>query len=165
MGHSHNHSAKVTDGEHLCDEASSPFLTLNARSWSKHLSLKVAFLSACLLATAFICSFFESYQHVSFILQIFVFFLSGTPALIEAVEDILDLEINIDVLMTLAAFLSVLIGNSMEGALLLVLFALSGAMEHSVLDKAQGALRRLHKLSPTKACIMEHGKMDSCLRQ
>ena len=48
--------------------------------------------------------------------------------------------INIDVLMTLAALLSVIIGSGYEGALLLVLFALSGAMESSVTQKMMKTL-------------------------
>ena len=42
--------------------------------------------------------------------------------------------------MTLAALLSVLIGSGMEGALLLVLFELSAAMEDMVSEKTKGTL-------------------------
>ena len=45
--------------------------------------------------------------------------------------------------MTLAAFSSVLIGSGMEGGLLLVLFALSGAMEDAVTAKGKGGDRQL----------------------
>jgi heavy metal translocating P-type ATPase len=64
--------------------------------------------------------------------------------------------------MTLAAFSSMLIGSGMEGALLLVLFSLSGAMEDAVTTKAKSAISSLHKLSPTKACIVES---DGTLRE
>jgi heavy metal translocating P-type ATPase len=43
----------------------------------------------------------------------------------------------------------------MEGALLLVLFSLSGAMEDAVTNKAKGALSGLHKLAPTRATVVE----------
>ncbi len=64
--------------------------------------------------------------------------------------------------MTLAAFSSLLIGSGMEGALLLVLFALSGAMEDAVTSKAKSSLSSLHKLSPTKACIIDE---DGSIRE
>ena len=83
---------------------------------------------------------------ISHVLLLTVYFLVGIPALIESLEDLISFEINIDVLMTLAAFSSVIIGSGMEGALLLVLFALSGSMEDAVTAKAKGAISSLHKL-------------------
>ena len=59
--------------------------------------------------------------------------------------------------MTLAAFASVLIGSPMEGALLLVLFAVSGSIEETVTSKAKSAVRSLHKLAPSQVVIMEEG--------
>lgn len=99
--------------------------------------------------------FFFQAQALSSLLLCCVYFLAGIPSLIEAIEDLANGEINIDILMTLAAFSSVLIGSGLEGGLLLVLFALSGAMEDAVSAKAKGTLSSLHKLSPTKACLVE----------
>jgi len=79
----------------------------------------------------------------------------GIPSLIDSIEDIISLEINIDVLMTLAAFSSVLIGSGMEGALLLVLFSISHAMEHAVSSKAKSAINTLTKLTPTVAFVVK----------
>ena len=56
--------------------------------------------------------------------------------------------------MTLAAFSSILIGNGYEGALLLVLFSFSEALEESVTLKAKSVISSLKKLSPTKACVV-----------
>lgn len=136
-------------------ESVSPFLSPDSRSWSINLTLKAAFIAAGLLFLSFICSFFPAIVPLGQLLLVFVYFLVGIPSLIEAVEDLVDGEINIDILMTLAAFSSILIGSGMEGGLLLVLFALSGAMEDAVTTKAKNALSSLHKLSPTKACIIE----------
>ena len=57
--------------------------------------------------------------------------------------------------MTLAAFSSVFIGSGMEGALLLVLFSLSGAMEDAVTTKAKSALNTLHNIAPKKATVID----------
>lgn len=134
------------------EESISPFLTPSSRKWSKHLSLKTAFISGMLLLCAFIFSFFN--PALSNLCLLFVYFFSGTPALIGALEDIKNLEINIDVLMTLAALLSVLIGSGMEGALLLVLFELSGAMETLVTEKTKSALVSLHQIAPRFAYVV-----------
>jgi len=135
------------------EESISPFLTPNSRNWGRNLPLRAALMSAVLLALAFSVSFFH--QTASYLFLIPVYFLSGTPAFIDAIEDLRNLEINIDVLMTLAAFLSVTIGSGMEGALLLVLFELSAGMENSVTQKTKGTLLQLNQLSPRIACVID----------
>lgn len=134
------------------EESISPFLTANSRSWGKNLSLKSALLSAGLLAIAYTLSFFHETLGYFFLIPVYVF--AGTPALINTIDDLRNWDINIDVLMTLAAFLSVLIGSEMEGALLLVLFELSGAMENTVAHKTKTALVNLYHLSPKLAHVI-----------
>ncbi|KAF3362323.1 putative cadmium/zinc-transporting ATPase HMA1, chloroplastic [Chlamydiales bacterium STE3] len=136
------------------EETSSPFLTPSSRKWSINLHLKASLVAAFLLFLSFALSWFSSLVPFSNALLLFVYFLAGIPSLIESLEDLLDLQVNIDVLMTLAAFGSVIIGSPMEGALLLVLFSLSAAMEEAVTAKAKNTISALHKLSPTKACVM-----------
>lgn len=138
-------------------ESASPFLTPESRRWAGYLPLKAAILAAFLLLIAFLLTFAASPWLValSSFLIIAVYFLAGVPSLIEAIQDLSSLEINIDVLMTLAAFSSVLIGSGMEGALLLVLFSLSGAMEEAVTGRAKSSIRSLHRLSPTKATVVD----------
>lgn len=135
-------------------ETLSPFITSDSRGWGEHLTLKASLLAAVFLVLAFILSFSPSLLPLSHLLLVGVYFLAGIPSLIEAFEDLASFEINIDILMTLAAFSSVLIGSPMEGGLLLVLFALSGSMEDLVTTKAKSAISSLHKLSPTKACVV-----------
>ncbi len=137
------------------EESASPFLTPQSRKWAANLTLKASLLSAFLLLFAFILSLTPSAIPFSNLLLVFVYFFAGIPSLIESIEDLASFDVNIDVLMTLAAFSSVLIGSSLEGALLLVLFALSGSIEDSVTTKAKGAINQLHKLSPSKACVIE----------
>lgn len=141
----------------LGEESSSPFLTPQSRRWAVNLTLKSAGLAAILLFASFFLSFYPSLTPISHLLLIAVYFFAGVPALIESIEDLLSGEVNIDILMTLAAFSSILIGSGMEGGLLLVLFALSGSMEDAVTSKAKGSLNALHRLSPSKACVITHG--------
>lgn len=133
-------------------ETMSPFLSPRSRRWGVNLSLKISILSAFLLLLSFIFSFY--YPPVSNILLMGVYFFVGMPALIESLEALGSFEVNIDILMTIAAFSSVIIGSGMEGGLLLVLFALSGSMEDFVTTKARNDISNLHKLAPTKACII-----------
>ncbi|MCB1135967.1 MAG: cation-translocating P-type ATPase, partial [Chlamydiia bacterium] len=143
----------------LADE-NSPFLKPAARPWAKNLELKACFLAAILLILSWTLSWYPNWMPVSNLLLVCVFVFSGMPALIDSIDDLINLEINIDVLMTLAAFSSVLIGSGLEGALLLVLFAISGAMEHTVTQRAKGALSNLRKLAPSTAWVLaEDGRL------
>jgi Cd2+/Zn2+-exporting ATPase len=128
------------------EESISPFLTPSSRKWGENLSLKSAGTAAGCLALAFAFSFIN--PPISYFFLSLVYFLSGVPALIASLNDLKNLEINIDVLMTLAAFLAVAIDSGLEGALLLVLFELSHGMEDSVSNKARSALHNLNNIAP-----------------
>ena len=134
------------------EETVSPFLTPDSRRWGKYLSVRTALFAGFLLVCAFVLSFHSTPASLAFLTA--VYFLAGTPALINSIHDLSNFEINIDVLMTLAAFLSVVIGSEMEGALLLVLFELSAAMEGMVAQKTRSSVLSLHKLSPRVACVI-----------
>lgn len=143
------------------EETISPFLTPSSRKWGKNLSLRTALVAALFLALSFAFSFHAPV--LSSLFLIVVYFLTGTPALINALHDLRSFEINIDVLMTVAALLSVSIGSGLEGGLLLVLFEISGAMEATVAQKTRGALLGLNRLSPRTACVVaEDGTLYDC---
>ncbi len=134
------------------EETISPFLKPASRKWGKNLSIRSAILAAFFLAISFASSFHA--PAASSLCLIAVYFLSGTPALINSLHDLRNFEINIDVLMTVAALLSVAIGSQIEGGLLLVLFEISGAMEDTVAQKTRSALLSLHKLAPRTAFVI-----------
>ena len=102
------------------EESISPFLKKGGGRLSKNLPIKSAIISAAFLVLAYAMHFIS--MPLANLLLIIVYFLSGSPSLLNTIEDLKKLVINIDILMTLAAFLAVLIGAQLEGALLLVLF-------------------------------------------
>ena len=135
------------------EESVSPFLTKKSQRWAKNLSLKSSLLGGFFLLLAFITHFFH--PTLSHLFLVMTYFFAGTRALIETAHDLKNLEINIEVLMTLAAFLSVLIGSALEGGLLLVLFSISGAMEETVSKKSKSAVTKLRELAPTFAKALQ----------
>lgn len=138
------------------EDSKSPFLTKKAQTWAKHIPVKKAFFSLFCFVLSLFFSFFSPPLSLFFLAS--VYFLSGTSAILGAIEDLCNLEINIDTLMTLAAFIALFLGAGLEGALLLVLFELSGAIESSVTKKAGSALENLHQITPQKALIVENNK-------
>jgi heavy metal translocating P-type ATPase len=128
------------------EESISPFLTTGSKSYGKNLKLKSAFTAAIFLTASFAASF--THPSLSYFLLSFVYFFVGTPALIAAINDLKNFEVNIDILMTLAAFVAIFIDSGLEGALLLVLFELSHGMEDAVSRKTHHALHDLNRIAP-----------------
>ncbi|MDP1879498.1 MAG: heavy metal translocating P-type ATPase, partial [Parachlamydiaceae bacterium] len=141
------------------EEWSSPFLTGKARKWGSHLSLKISLLSSLFFLISYALSFFTFLMPISNLFLFFVYFFTGIPFLIASLEDLFNFDVNIDMLMTLAAFSSVLIDSSMEGGLLLILFALSGSIQETVTNQSRKSLTQLHQLSPTKATVVENKEL------
>ena len=146
-------------------EETSPLLSRKNRLLSQNLTLKSAYLSLALYLGA-LFSYWIGYQPLSSLLLILTFFLAGTPALVKSFEDILNKTVNIDILMTSAAFGSIFIGGALEGALLLVLFAISESLGAMVSGKAKSTLASLKHLAPTVAWVVQpDGSLQKVLVQ
>lgn len=140
-------------------EDHSPLLSQPNRSLSHNLSLKSAWVALSTYLLALGC-FLLNFSHLSYLFTVFTFFLAGTPALIKSLDDIRNKTVNIDILMTSAAFGSLFIGGSLEGALLLVLFAISESLGQMVSGKAKSTLASLKHLAPTIAWLVKpEGKL------
>ncbi len=64
---------------------------------------------------------------------------------------------DIDVLMVVGALLAASIGHPGEGALLLFLFTLSGALEGLAMERTEREVKALHALLPAEALVMRNG--------
>ncbi|KAI4990255.1 hypothetical protein ZWY2020_038618 [Hordeum vulgare] len=82
------------------------------------------------------------------------FFLTVSAAL-DALVDIADGRIDIHVLMALAAFASVFMGNSLEGGLLLAMFSLAHTAEEYFTRKSMVDVRELKENHPEFALLLE----------
>ena len=67
-------------------------------------------------------------------------------------------KVDIDVLMVVAAGLAAYIGHPEEGALLLFLFVLSGALEDLAMARTQREIESLHTLMPKGAMVLRGGE-------
>lgn len=77
----------------------------------------------------------------------------------EAVEDLVrEREVGIELLMTVAAVVSVLLGEPGEGAMLAFLYSISEAAEGYTGEKTRAAVRALMKLAPQTAIVRREGK-------
>lgn len=75
-----------------------------------------------------------------------------------AIDAIRNLEFNIDVLMVVGALLAAWLGHPEEGALLLFLFVLSGALEDLAMKRTTSAVTALNRMIPTETLVQRNGQ-------
>lgn len=91
------------------------------------------------------------------VLALIAYAAGGYPGARTAVADAFRGNLNIDFLMVAAALGAALIGEWEEGALLLFLFTLSGALESFASDRTRQAISRLAELRPDTARVRRDG--------
>ncbi len=77
----------------------------------------------------------------------------GYHGFLETIQHLRKLEFNIDFLMIAAAIGAAILGQWVEGAILLFLFSLSGSLESYALGKSRTAIHSLLKLRPSKGLL------------
>ncbi|NOS99919.1 MAG: cation-translocating P-type ATPase [Phycisphaerales bacterium] len=135
-------------------DRASVFLTPASAVIERRMPLIIAFSAGVLLAVSFIGSRFALPRPLVHLTTMLAFAVAAIPALSSVWESLRRLRIDIDVLMLLGAGLAAVIGSPFEGALLLFLFALSGALEEFALDRTQSAIVTLHNLVPLDAIVL-----------
>jgi Zn2+/Cd2+-exporting ATPase len=85
------------------------------------------------------------------------FAAGGYSGLMGAIEEAKQGKLDIDFLMIAAALGAALIGEWEEGALLLFLFTLSGALEEFAMDRTRRAIEALANLRPDVATVRRNG--------
>lgn len=85
------------------------------------------------------------------IFAVIAFAAGGYTGMLDAIADARQAQLNIDFLMLAAALGAAAIGNWEEGALLLFLFTLSGALEEFAMDRTRKAIEGLVELRPETA--------------
>ncbi|MCP4247900.1 MAG: heavy metal translocating P-type ATPase [bacterium] len=132
----------------------SVFYTPQSQWLARHMPLFAAAAAALCLASAFVAARSGAQSALVHLFTLVAFAIAGLPALESVWESVRQPKIDIDVLMLLGAGLAALIGSPMEGALLLVLFALSGALETYALQRTESAIVALRRLAPSEALLL-----------
>lgn len=120
--------------------------------------LKVALLSGLFLALGFLGETFTNLPvHYFLPLYIGAYITGGYDATRHGVRAALKLRFDIEFLMVVAAIGAAILGEWAEGALLLFLFSLGHALEHSAMDKARHAMHALGEITPKTARVHREG--------
>ena len=123
-----------------------------------HIELIAAIVSGVIILTAWILT--NYIPHSLFVtMHIIAFIIGGFAKAKEGItETIKTKKLNVELLMIIAAIGSAIIGYWTEGAILIFIFALAGALETYTLNKSNAEISSLMNLQPEEARIMENGK-------
>ncbi len=85
------------------------------------------------------------------------YFFGGYYTLVESIQKLRIKQLEIDLLMLVAAIGAASLGNWAEGALLLFLFSISHSLEHYAMGRARRAIEALSELAPVTAVVRRNG--------
>lgn len=123
----------------------------------EHWELIAALFSGVLILTAWITSK-NGMESLSVAMYILAFLIGGYAKAKEGItETIKHKDLNVEMLMVFAAVGSAIIGYWAEGAILIFIFALSGALETYTMNKSKKEISSLMSLQPEEALRLEKG--------
>ncbi|KMY53076.1 ATPase [Bacillus sp. FJAT-27231] len=129
-------------------------------SLKPHAELIAALLSGVLILTGWLLD--KNGLHSAAVTgYVLAFMIGGFAKAKEGIEEtIADKELNVEMLMIFAAIGSALIGYWTEGAILIFIFALSGALETYTMNKSQKEISSLMDIQPEEAWLIRNGEEE-----
>lgn len=128
-----------------------------AKRWISHLELIAALLCGLSLLTAWILSIY-GLSYISGAIYVAAYVIGGYAKAREGlIKTIENKDLNVELLMILAAIGSAFIGYWSEGAMLIFIFALSGALETYTMNKSSKEISALMNLQPEDAVRVSAG--------
>jgi Zn2+/Cd2+-exporting ATPase len=122
-----------------------------------HLELVAALFSGLLIITGWLLAKYDL-ETVSVVVYVAAYLIGGFAKAKEGIEDTIEnKELNVEMLMIFAAIGSAIIGYWTEGAILIFIFALSGALETYTMNKSHKEISALMDLQPEEAVRVKNG--------
>lgn len=131
-----------TDPEHFTDHQS--FIRKNWRLLLSGLFIAVGYASQIMNGEDF---------YLTNALFIFAIFIGGYSLFKEGFKNLLKFEFTMETLMTIAIIGAAFIGEWAEGSIVVILFAVSEALERYSMDKARQSIRSLMDIAPKEALV------------
>ena len=132
-------------------------LHAHAGWWAEHRELVFSLAAGVLLLGGWLGGLAGAPHAVSLGLYLAAYAFGGFFTVRDAVQSLWAKRFDIDTLMLVAAAGAAALGDWAEGALLLFLFSLGHALEHSAMDRARQAIEALADLAPKTALVRRDG--------
>ncbi|WAA11322.1 heavy metal translocating P-type ATPase [Fervidibacillus albus] len=126
--------------------------------FSPYIELAAALISGVFIVLGWLFGKLDySTASVTFYLSAFIIggYAKAKEGILSTIED---KRLNVEMLMFLAAIGSAIIGYWTEGAILIFIFAVSGALETYTMSKSRKEISSLMVLQPEEACLLKNGK-------
>ncbi|MCJ7840067.1 cadmium-translocating P-type ATPase [Lederbergia sp. NSJ-179] len=125
-----------------------------------HGELIAAVISGILIFSAWLLDVKE-FATASVIVYLLSFLIGGFAKAKEGIEDTIQhRQLNVEMLMIFAAIGSAIIGYWAEGAVLIFIFALSGALETYTMNKSRKEIASLMEIQPEEAWLVREGEEE-----
>ncbi len=125
--------------------------------WAEHRELILSLAAGLLLLAGWLLEFTAAPAALSLVLFVGAYITGGFFALRDAWQSLRQGRFDIDTLMIVAAAGAAALGAWAEGALLLFLFSLGHALEHTAMGRARRAIEALAELAPKMALVRRDG--------
>ncbi|MGN1218057.1 MAG: heavy metal translocating P-type ATPase, partial [Phocaeicola sp.] len=136
--------------EHELTEEAVPF-------WKQTATLKI-YISTILLAASLVSNFILGEDHILTIIGFLSSILiGGTNLIVQGCKNLFSFTFDMRTLTAVAVIGAVLIGEWVEGAVVVTLFALSQALEHYSMTTARESIQSLLEIAPKEAIVMHEG--------
>ncbi|ART77271.1 copper-translocating P-type ATPase [Sutcliffiella horikoshii] len=137
-----------SEQEELPEEPSIPF-------YKKHATVLLSFV---FLVAGWIAFFQQGEEHISTIILFAAsIVIGGYRLFFTGINNLIRLQFDMKTLMTIAIIGAAIIGEWGEGATVVILFAISEALESYSMEKARASIRSLMNVSPKQATILIEG--------
>ncbi|SOC43314.1 heavy metal translocating P-type ATPase [Ureibacillus acetophenoni] len=114
--------------------------------------------SALLIVFGYISTFTNGEENLITVLLFLAAILIGGYSLFKVgLQNLIRLEFDMKTLMTVAIIGAAIIGEWAEGAIVVILFAISEALERYSMDRARRSIRSLMDIAPSEALIRRNG--------
>ncbi|WP_279306404.1 heavy metal translocating P-type ATPase [Macrococcus armenti] len=117
----------------------------------------IPFFIACVLFIVSIMSgkYIGDAHIITIILFIMSMIVGGSRLFVEGMKGLIKLKFDMNVLMTIAVIGAALIGELQEGAMVVILFAISEMLETYAMDKSRAGIASLIDIAPNTALVMK----------
>ncbi|MBP3038511.1 cadmium-translocating P-type ATPase [Bacillaceae bacterium Marseille-Q3522] len=125
---------------------------------SPYMEIIAAVICGLLILTGWLLSKFDA-SSLSIAAYVLSFVIGGYAKAKEGIEKTIEeKKLNVEMLMLLAAIGSSIIGYWSEGAILIFIFAMSGALETYTMNRSHKEISSLMSLQPEEAIVIENGE-------